>query len=188
MFIAHKSQLLQIRWCGVAHSRKLTDFFEECRFPKKWPRGSDWSDSKFKSLHSTGKIVLSNSELPAPIKTLIMILIFQLEISRLMCICWHKFFFNQYTYFCVSYIIVICERIRQCPFKFEWMHILIMFNFKFKYFQRISVIRVNVHLRNFDEAEVLLPCVVEVALGNCWATRWLHVGCVYLEHSRFCSY
>ena len=26
------------------------------RFRKKWPRGSDWSDSKFKWLHSTGKL------------------------------------------------------------------------------------------------------------------------------------
>ena len=24
--------------------------------PKKWPRGSDWSDSKFSVLHSTGKL------------------------------------------------------------------------------------------------------------------------------------
>ena len=47
-----------------------------------------------------------------------MILIFQLEISRLVCICWHKFF-NRYTYFCVSYIIVISERIRQLPFKHD---------------------------------------------------------------------
>ena len=45
-----------------------------------------------------------------------MILIFQLEISRLMCICWHTFF-NRYTYFCVSYIIVISERIRHILFK-----------------------------------------------------------------------
>ena len=59
---------------------------------------------------------MSNSGLPAPIKTLRMILIFQLEISRLMCICWHKFF-NRYTYFCVSYIIVISERIRHILFK-----------------------------------------------------------------------
>jgi len=34
MLIAYKSRLLQIRWCGVAHSRKFTDFFGECRFPK----------------------------------------------------------------------------------------------------------------------------------------------------------
>ena len=61
-------------------------------------------------------IVLSSSGLPPSIKTLRMILIFQLEIYRLMCICWHKFF-NRYTYFCVSYIIVISERIRQLPFK-----------------------------------------------------------------------
>jgi len=40
LLIAHKSRLLQIRWCGVAHcpmfsdwSRKFTDFFDECRFP-----------------------------------------------------------------------------------------------------------------------------------------------------------
>ena len=39
-----------------------------------------------------------------------MILTFQLEISRLMCICWHSFF-NRYTCFCVSYIIVISDRI-----------------------------------------------------------------------------
>jgi len=44
MLIAYKSRLLQIRWCGVAHSRKFTDFFGECRFPKKWPRGSDQSE------------------------------------------------------------------------------------------------------------------------------------------------
>jgi len=37
-------------------SRMFTDLFGECRFPKKWPRGSDWSDSKFKLLHSTGKL------------------------------------------------------------------------------------------------------------------------------------
>ena len=55
--------LLQIRWCGVAQgqmcsdwSRKFTDFFGECRFPKKWPTGSDWSDSKFKLLHSTSNL------------------------------------------------------------------------------------------------------------------------------------
>jgi len=45
-----------------------------------------------------------------------MILIFQLEISRLMCICWHKFFYR-YTYFCVSYIIVISDRIGHTLFK-----------------------------------------------------------------------
>ena len=45
-----------------------------------------------------------------------MIFIFQLEISRLMCICW-LMFFDRYTSFCVSYIIVISERIRQLPFK-----------------------------------------------------------------------
>ena len=45
-----------------------------------------------------------------------MILIFQLEISRLMCICWLRFF-NRYTYFCVSYISVISERIRHILFK-----------------------------------------------------------------------
>jgi len=63
LLIDHKCRLLQIRWCGVAHcpmcsdwSRKFTDFFGECRFPKKWPRGSDWSDSKFKLLHSTCKL------------------------------------------------------------------------------------------------------------------------------------
>jgi len=61
------------------------------------------------------QIVLSNYGLPAHIKTLRMILIFQLEISRLMCICWHKFF-NRYTYFFVSYIIVISERIRHILF------------------------------------------------------------------------
>ena len=32
-----------------------------------------------------------------------------------MCICWH--FFNQYTYFCVSYIIVISDRIGHTLFK-----------------------------------------------------------------------
>ena len=45
-----------------------------------------------------------------------MILIFQLEISCLLCICWHKFF-NRYSYFWVSYIIVISESIRHLLFK-----------------------------------------------------------------------
>ena len=52
-----------------------------------------------------------------------MILIFQLEISRLMCICQYQLF-NRYTYFCVSYIIVISDRIRHIPFKAEDIKII----------------------------------------------------------------
>ena len=36
-----------------------------------------------------------------------------------MCICWHYFFLNQYTYFCVSYIIVINDRIGHILFKLD---------------------------------------------------------------------
>jgi len=40
-------------------------------------------------------------------KTLRTVLRFQIEISRLMCICWHLFF-NRYIYFCVFYILHYC--------------------------------------------------------------------------------
>jgi len=45
------------------------------------------------SLRALNRQIVILDHLPlTTIKTLIMILIFQLEISRLMCICWHSFF------------------------------------------------------------------------------------------------
>jgi len=77
--------------------------------------------SRFELLHSTGKLLtlVSNIDLFKPgirFKTLRMILRFQIEISRLMCI-FGISFFNQYTYFCVTYIIVISKRIGHILFK-----------------------------------------------------------------------
>ena len=34
----------------------VSETFGECRFPKKWQRGFDWSETKFELLHSTGKL------------------------------------------------------------------------------------------------------------------------------------
>jgi len=55
------------------------------------------------------------------VKTLRIILIFQLEISRLMRIC-YPFLFNRYTYLCVSYIKVISDRIGHTLFKQVTVH------------------------------------------------------------------
>jgi len=48
-------------------------------------------------------------------KTLRIVLRLQIEISRLMYTCWHKFFYR-YIYFCVFYIIIIIDRIVYIPF------------------------------------------------------------------------
>jgi len=95
LLIAHKSWLLQKRWCGVAHCPiglgSLRTFSESVVF-LRYDRRVLIGRTLNLNCALNRQIVLSNSGLPAPIKTLRMILIFQLEISRLMSICWHKFF------------------------------------------------------------------------------------------------
>ena len=91
MLIAYKSRLLQIRWCGVAHSRKFTDFFVFRRNDRGVLIGRTLNLNRCTQQGNC----TSNSGLPPSIKTLRMILIFQLEISRLMCIC---FFIDTLTF------------------------------------------------------------------------------------------
>jgi len=72
LLIVHKSRLLQIRLCGVAHCRVVSEVYGLFRRVSFSEEMTDWFwlvGLKILIVVLNRQIVLSNSGLPAPIKT-----------------------------------------------------------------------------------------------------------------------